>query len=206
MKSFTVFLLLTLGIVACSARHHHEADAPKLPITLYYEALCPYCMHFVTTQLNPSMVRKDRLHYTNLTLVPFGNAHLNEKGEVTCQHGEDECELNAWHACILEHNDINISLKLIACMMRGRKNNLDKCANRYGIDVTAVKDCKSARSVDEILQKYAEATAQVDFRGVPAIAVDNEFKSDDQDELTDNFDQTFCAKYKAKFNIRLKNC
>lgn len=151
---------------------------------------------------------------------------LNEKGEVTCQHGEDECELNAWHACILEHNDINISLKLIACMMRGRKNNLDKCANRYGIDVTAVKDCKSARSVDEILKKYAEATAQVDFRGVPAIAVDNasiisfssilyykqfsffnqEFKSDDQDELSDNFDQTFCAKYKAKFNIRLKNC
>lgn len=172
-------------------QYYHEPNAPKLPITLYYEALCPYCMAFVTNQLSPSMVLKDRLHYTNLTLVPYGNAkvsdsqrtrhdmneylllQLDDKGELTCQHGEDECELNAWHACILEHNDINISLKLIACMMRGRKNNLDKCAKRYHIDVTAVKDCKSSRSVDNILKKYGEATAEVDFSGVPAIAVDN---------------------------------
>ncbi|XP_023163515.2 GILT-like protein 2 [Drosophila hydei] len=206
MKAFTSFLLLTFGVLACTAKYYHEPNAPKLHITLYYEALCPYCMAFVTNQLSPSMVLKDRLHYTNLTLVPYGNAKLDDKGELTCQHGEDECELNAWHACILEHNDINISLKLIACMMRGRKNNLDKCAKRYHIDVTAVKDCKSSRSVDNILKKYGEATAEVDFSGVPAIAVDDEYNADDQEDLMAIFDHTFCAKYKAKFNITLNNC
>lgn len=49
-------------------------QADRLAITLYYEALCPYCMEFVTTQLNPSMVRQDRLPFTDLTLVPYGNA------------------------------------------------------------------------------------------------------------------------------------
>lgn len=188
------------------------------------------------------MTRMDRLPYTDLTLVPYGNAkvgdlmnfrgnpfnatlQVNEAGELTCQHGADECELNAWHGCILEHNNMTISLKLIACMMRGRKNNLDRCAKRYNIDVSAVKECKKARSVNEILKKYGEATAQVAFRGVPAIAVDNvstsslgqrviritfvipqAYDETDQESLSDNFDQTFCAKYKAKFNKSLENC
>ncbi|EDW58553.2 GILT-like protein 2 [Drosophila virilis] len=206
MKELICLLLLGFGLLGCIAKRNHDPDAPKLPITLYYEALCPYCMEFVTTQLNPSMTRMDRLPYTDLTLVPYGNAKVNEAGELTCQHGEDECELNAWHGCILEHNNKTISLKLIACMMRGRKNNLDRCAKRYNIDVSAVKECKKARSVDEILKKYGEATAQVAFHGVPAIAVDNAYDETDQESLSDNFDQTFCAKYKAKFNKSLENC
>ncbi|ALC46413.1 CG10157, partial [Drosophila busckii] len=186
-------------------RHRAKVN-DKLPITLYYEALCPYCMQFVTEQLNPAMIRQDRLPYTELTLVPYGNARENEAGNVACQHGVDECELNAWHACILEHHDVIESLKLIACMMRSRKNKLDKCADRYNINVTAVKDCKKSRSVDDILQKYAVATNRVPHSGVPAVAIDNVYNDQEQEYISENFDAAFCAKYETKFDKKLPNC
>jgi len=81
--------------------------------------------------------------------------------------------LNSWHACILEHHDITSSLKLIACLMRFKKNRLDKCADRLKIDVTDVKNCKNTRQVNDILKKYGEETAKISFLGVPAIALDN---------------------------------
>ncbi|KAH8419176.1 hypothetical protein KR222_008062, partial [Zaprionus bogoriensis] len=187
-------------------QHHHAPDVNRLPITLYYEALCPYCMEFVTSQLNPSMVRKDRLPFTLLTLVPYGNAKRNETGNITCQHGVDECELNAWHACILEHHNISDSLKLIACMMRSHKNKLETCASRYNIDVKSVKECKQSRSIDDILEKYAEETDKTPHRGVPAVAIDNVYNRDEQDKISENFDEVFCAKYEQKFNKKLDNC
>lgn len=55
------------------------ASVKKLPVTLYYEALCPYCMKFVTSQLNPSLIHKNRLAVTELTLVPYGNAVVGVK-------------------------------------------------------------------------------------------------------------------------------
>ena len=32
----------------------------------------------------------------NLTLVPFGNAHIGTFGKLSCQHGEEECEGNRY--------------------------------------------------------------------------------------------------------------
>ncbi|EDV90740.1 GH14296 [Drosophila grimshawi] len=190
---------------AQNERQNHR-DNPKLPITLYYEALCPYCRRFVIQQLHPSMLRMDRLRYTDLMLVPYGNAKLIDDGDVSCQHGVNECELNAWHACILEHKSFEVAFKLIACMMRGLKNRLDSCATRFNINVSDVKRCKQSRSIADILKKYGDETAEVAFHGVPAIAVDHVYVEDDQSNLSDNFDAVFCGKYEAKFNIRLPNC
>lgn len=81
--------------------------------------------------------------------------------------------IEPWHACILEHHDIAQSLKLIACMMRGKKNRLEKCADHYQIDVGDVKNCKKTRQVNDILRKYGKETAKVSFQGVPAVALDN---------------------------------
>ncbi|XP_052844506.1 GILT-like protein 2 isoform X3 [Drosophila gunungcola] len=73
------FVCLLMGLVGVATpRRHSGPQTDKLPITLYYEALCPYCMEFVTTQLSPSMVRLDRLPYTNLKLIPYGNAEVNK--------------------------------------------------------------------------------------------------------------------------------
>ncbi|KAI8044237.1 GILT-like protein 2 isoform X1 [Drosophila gunungcola] len=201
------FVCLLMGLVGVATpRRHSGPQTDKLPITLYYEALCPYCMEFVTTQLSPSMVRLDRLPYTNLKLIPYGNAETDDAGKVACQHGVQECELNAWHACILEHHSMAESLKLIACMMRGKKNRLDKCSDRYQIDVAEVKNCKASRQVDDILKKYGEETSKVSFLGVPAIALDNIYDANLSANLTEDFDHFFCAAYQKKFQKKLNDC
>ncbi|KAH8382319.1 hypothetical protein KR009_002914 [Drosophila setifemur] len=187
-------------------QHNRRRNTAKLPVTLYYEALCPYCMQFITEQLGPSMLKQHRMRFTDLKLLPFGNAELNPSGNVVCQHGVEECELNAWHGCILEHHNAVESLKLISCMMKGKKNRLDICGTRYQIDVEDVRNCKETRSVDDILKKYAKESAKISFRGVPAVALDNVYDADESEKLTDNFDAIFCAKYKKKFNKNLSNC
>ncbi|XP_017091567.2 GILT-like protein 2 [Drosophila bipectinata] len=206
MKAFLNVCLLILGFVAVATAKRRGPVRDKLPVTLYYEALCPYCREFVTSQLLPAMMRLNLLPFTELTLVPYGNAKLDDAGNVVCQHGVDECELNAWHGCILEHHNVTQSFKLIACMMRGKRNRLDKCADRYKIDVGDVKKCKATRSVNEILAKYRQETAKVSFNGVPAIALDNIYDAHESEQLSDNFDVMFCAKYKKKFNKSLNTC
>lgn len=39
---------------------------------------------------------------TNLTLLPYGNAHV-VGGKVTCQHGDGECQGNRWEQCAIHH-------------------------------------------------------------------------------------------------------
>lgn len=73
----------------------------------------------------------------------------------------------------MENHNISDSLKLIACMMRGKKNRLNQCATRHNIDVSSVKNCKNSRTVSQILQKYADITDKVMHKGVPAVAIDN---------------------------------
>ncbi|KAH8241310.1 hypothetical protein KR032_007850 [Drosophila birchii] len=207
MKAFVFVCLLMMGLMGVAMpRRHHGAQSDRLPVTLYYEALCPYCKKFVTMQLAPSMLRIDRLPFTDLKLVPYGNARHDDNGDVYCQHGVRECQLNAWHGCILEHHEIAESLKLIACMMRGKKNRLNQCADRYKINVDDVKNCKKTRSVNNILETYAEETAKVSFEGVPAITLDNVYDADVSANLTDQFDDIFCEKYKQKFKKELENC
>ncbi|XP_030370992.1 GILT-like protein 2 [Scaptodrosophila lebanonensis] len=207
MKAFFCVLLLgafllVLRPTGTSARHIRKTAPERLSITLYYETLCPDCMEFVTEQLYPSM--RKHLPFTELTLVPYGNAQKMANGRIICQHGPKECELNAVHACILEHFDIKRALLLIECMMHNWTNLLPQCSSRYNLNVDDVNNCIRTRTVDEILKKYGEET--VPHNGVPAIAVDNHYNITEQNLLSDHFDRVFCAKYFAKFNKKLPNC
>lgn len=58
-------------------------------------------------------------------------------------------------------------------MMQSKNNLLNHCASIFHIDVSSVTKCMNSRSVDQILQKYADLTDKVNFKGVPAIAFDN---------------------------------
>ncbi|XP_022209488.2 GILT-like protein 2 [Drosophila obscura] len=209
MRTFVFVCLLMCIVALASARRHHARvteAGDKLAITLYYESLCPYCMEFVTTQLAPSMMQKDRLPFTDLLLIPYGNANLDNYGNVECQHGVKECELNAWHGCILQHHNITESVKMIACMMQEKKNRLDQCAEHYGIDVSDVKNCRRTRSVRDILAEYGEETAQVKHEGVPAVAVDYIYNVNEQSILLNHFDAVFCSQYETMYHIKLDNC
>lgn len=90
-----------------------------------------------------------------------------------CQHQEPECELNALHACVLEHMELRKAFELIYCMLRSYSNNLDGCARHLNLDVSAARECKQTRKTAEILLPYGKETLALGISFVPTIVFDN---------------------------------
>ncbi|VAH81383.1 unnamed protein product [Triticum turgidum subsp. durum] len=86
-----VLVLLCLS-PACAAR--------RVSVAVYYETLCPFCSGFVVNDL-ARIFRNGLSSNVDLRLVPFGNGRVSPDGSMTCQHGEDECRLNAIQACVI---------------------------------------------------------------------------------------------------------
>jgi interferon, gamma-inducible protein 30 len=67
------------------------ADAvPKVSVGLYVESLCPYCRRFITDTFAKTLDAAGVKDVIDVAFVPWGNAKLVD-GNVTCQHGADEC-------------------------------------------------------------------------------------------------------------------
>ena len=46
-------------------------DVPTISVKVYYEALCPGCIHFLTSELSPTFQKLGK--YIDLELFPYGN-------------------------------------------------------------------------------------------------------------------------------------
>lgn len=75
------------------------AEAPKVPVELYFEAQCPGCQDFTTGALARVLDKPDMVAIIDLKLVAYGNAKQNADGSFTCQHGAGECESDAQELC-----------------------------------------------------------------------------------------------------------
>ncbi|KAG2275548.1 hypothetical protein Bca52824_058103 [Brassica carinata] len=103
MFFFLAFLLLFLFSTNLVAG---ESDKVKLNLyyeSLYLESLCDHTTvkkkkKIITDDL-VKLFESDLHGITDLKLVPFGNAKVPDNLTVICQHGEEECKLNAIEAC-----------------------------------------------------------------------------------------------------------
>ncbi|KAM0878520.1 hypothetical protein ACQ4PT_034813 [Festuca glaucescens] len=86
------FLALLCLAPSCAAR--------RVSVSVYYEALCPFCSGYVVNDL-ARIFQNGLSSIVDLRLVPFGNGRVSPDGSMTCQHGEDECRLNAIEACVI---------------------------------------------------------------------------------------------------------
>ncbi|XP_055903782.1 GILT-like protein 2 [Eupeodes corollae] len=203
-----VLLILTLDVYA----DDDEASSNKqLEVKVYYEVLCPDSIRFIKNQLLPSMVLKNRFNFTDLKFVPFGNVvsyidRRNNEKVLRCQHGRKECELNALHASIIEHNTKREAFDMISCLMSGYNRNLDKCATQFGINVDAAQHSKNTRLTSDILEKYGNDTYSINPSFIPTISIDNVYSWDEQEDILEDFDAVFCKRYENKFNIKLSGC
>ena len=73
----------------------------KVPVEVYYEALCPYCQAFMGGALTEVLRRTDVVNIIDLKLVPYGNTHVDEEGTFHCQHGVGECMSDVIMQCTL---------------------------------------------------------------------------------------------------------
>lgn len=75
--------------------------AAKVPVEVYYEALCPYCQAFMGGALTDVINKADMAAIIDLKLVPYGNTHMDSGGTYHCQHGVGECMSDVIMQCTL---------------------------------------------------------------------------------------------------------
>ncbi|XP_043832245.1 gamma-interferon-inducible lysosomal thiol reductase [Dromiciops gliroides] len=120
----------------CSALWRNS-DAPPVSVKLFYETLCPGCRSFLSMMLFPTWLLLGN-DVMNITLVPFGNAQetsVNGTWTFTCQHGEDECEINMIQTCVLYllQDDFSSAFVVINCMLSSYnvETSLNLCLKLY---------------------------------------------------------------------------
>jgi interferon gamma-inducible protein 30 len=125
------------------------ANAPKVKVDFYMEALCPGCQYFSTHVLAPVLREPGIGELVDLNIVPAGNANLKwsdaeGKMKLTCQHGKEECEGNRILACLTnKHRNERGFVKAVDCIEKGdsgfRVSETFSSAIDYISNVTAHK-------------------------------------------------------------------
>ena len=77
----------------------------KVNLAVYGESLCPDTTGFIRDQLAPVYVESSTLRrHINLTYVAFGKAkctaNATDDFSCSCQHGDNECRMNAMQNCV----------------------------------------------------------------------------------------------------------
>ncbi|CAD6993531.1 GILT-like protein 1 [Ceratitis capitata] len=194
------------------------ASAVKVPVTIYYESLCPYSAKFINEQVYPAVSGELR-DYIDLTWVPYGKANFTTQGDdviFTCQHGPDECYGNKVYACAIEHIQDNsyqiehtresLTLDFINCLMKAGKNFDDnvypgvRCARESSIsNWENIQQCANSTEGSHLLKKQGEITQkfQNPISKVPTVVFNNHYDAEEDNIAIANFVEISC-KYISK--------
>ncbi|KAL9922109.1 gamma-interferon-inducible lysosomal thiol reductase 1 [Glossina fuscipes fuscipes] len=153
------------------------ANAVKVPVTIYYESLCPDSAKFISEQLFPAVKNELRDH-VDIKWVPFGKSTYTTQGSeilFTCHHGPNECYGNKVHACAIEHIQASsyqteytresLILNFIHCMMKAGKNFPDnvypgaKCARESHVSTWEnIQQCANSTDGERLLMAHGQTT------------------------------------------------
>lgn len=190
------------------------ANAVKVPLTVYYESLCPDSAKFITEQLYPA-VKGELKDYVDITWVPYGKSQYSTHGSdvtFTCHHGPNECYGNKVHACAIEHIQANsyqtdftresLTLDFINCMMKAGKNFPDnvypgaRCARESHINAWEnIQTCANNTDGSQQLKKYGDMTNQfqLPLNSVPTIVFKQQYDVKTSEGAMNNFLGTACG-------------
>jgi interferon gamma-inducible protein 30 len=74
------FLILFLALLCLEP----ACTASRVSVSVYYEALCPFCSGYVVNDL-ARIFQNGLYSIVDLRLVPFGNGRVSADGSMTCQ-------------------------------------------------------------------------------------------------------------------------
>lgn len=133
MNMFIAFVALIASVAAhpsVSVSNESTAGTPitevpnerqssdKLPVTFYYEALCPDSRKMMADLGREYQTFKQ---YVQLGYVPFGRAKSVDAdgNEFECHHGPKECVANKIQSCGVEHlSSQHAKQQFVVCQMR----------------------------------------------------------------------------------------
>jgi len=191
-----------------------KPDLKLVKLDVYYECLCPDSRYFVLHELLPTFEKVGSM--MDIHLWPYGKASTKEtkKGyEFSCQHGEQECIGNIYHACVDKKvEDPAKKLEIIKCMISDNyepENSAKKCASEGGIDFEEIQTCASGSEGQELHYQAGLKTEalnpKVSF--IPTIEIDESQNS--QKAILKNLLKEVCAVYSSKYltpSEKLANC
>uniref|UniRef100_A0A0E0KCH5 Uncharacterized protein n=1 Tax=Oryza punctata TaxID=4537 RepID=A0A0E0KCH5_ORYPU len=201
LHSFRHVLLLLLAalllLVGASGAVEGKKGG-KVDVALYYESLCPFSAMFVVDSL--AKVFKDGLlDAVNLSLVPYGNAHVKDR-KISCQHGSEECFLNTVEACAIDAwPDLRVHFRFIYCVedlvVDGKQREWESCFGKLNLDPKPVTDCYKGERGHQLSLKYGRQTdaLQPPHKYVPWVVVDGQPLYEDYE----NFEAYICKAYKG---------
>jgi len=97
-----------------------------------------------------------------------------------CQHGTEECKENLVEACVIAHHpDAKTLIPFLECYEGGSSThhgNLDKCAEKYGIDAGEITECTKGDEGKAATVANAKATVALGTAklGTPWIIINGE--------------------------------
>eukprot|EP00257_Ricinus_communis_P020185 XP_015579360.1 gamma-interferon-inducible lysosomal thiol reductase isoform X2 [Ricinus communis] len=130
-------------------------------------------------------------------MIPWGNAFVQSDGSFVCQHGPNECFLNAIEACAITiYPDVERHFRFIHCMeslaLENKLNEWVNCFEMSALGTEAI-DCYTSGYGNMLEQKFAAETAQLSppHRFVPWVVVNNQPLQED----FENFVSYACRAY-----------
>ncbi|XP_053696035.1 GILT-like protein 3 [Sabethes cyaneus] len=189
----------TLNISSSSSGSVNDDD--KLSVAVYYEALCPDSVSFITYQLVPAWGRyRDQM---DLKLVPFGKAYIEDTTppRYHCQHGRRECTLNILHGCVLDKLPFEKAFPVIGCLMQSMRSSFEKCIENNPEAKAEILACASGTEGAALFKRFSAETNRVavPLSFVPTIEVNGKYDIFEQSEWLYRFDRTFRQEFEKKF-------
>ncbi|KAH9426361.1 hypothetical protein DERP_010929 [Dermatophagoides pteronyssinus] len=139
---------LTLTVLLLSMILGTSLAVKKVNVHLFYETICPGCQQEFQRSVVPA--HKNIGQYLNFDLVPWGNARIFKNDYVfgiICQHGEQECWGNQFHACVINKLSYEEAFNFVDCFFRTHENLKDvkgkcqSCSKELNIDFDKMKQC-----------------------------------------------------------------
>lgn len=172
----------------------------KVKVDFYGEALCPFCAKFTLTVVD-TLIANKVMDAADFSYIPYGNAHFNQdSGELQCQHGPRECQLNKLLGCAIElHPTLNAWFPFVKCVERGEFDGRHRrlfagssiddvahsCAKEAQLDASQILDCYSGQRGEDLQQLARNKTDALrpPHQWVPWLVVNGVPLFDDMDNL-----------------------
>lgn len=188
----------------------------KVPVTVYYESLCPDSRKFITTQLYP-VLQTNVSKWVNLTLVPYGKSNHTQEADnewkFFCHHGPFECHGNKIQACALHEIENSVptpsnyafnpvTLAFINCLMNKTSKSVDgydfpigECAEIANVpNYVSIENCANHTVGSTYLAALGEETQQFQkpLKSVPTIVFNNRYDKQESTDAGNFFNQILC--------------
>jgi len=199
------FIAKTTAFVSSNPSPASSPLSPSVKINLYYESLCPYCRHFIVSQLGPAFTKFRK--YLDVELNSYGNARMRpnpyKKGKYIfqCQHGQSECRGSILEACIIDKLPSSHSpVPVIYCIEKSSNPSspyvVQQCMKQKGVTSPSfeeVQTCANGPEGNAIFAKFGKQTPP--HNGVPFVVFNGHYDQTLAMEALRNLPGMLCRRF-----------